>query len=85
MDGGDLLSAKALHLSYRCAGRFAAIRNFQGDGAAADQGHHEPGDDDKLGARILSRLVGLRFFWWLAARKNRYGRASDCDPCLFHA
>src|SRR5947209_10103426 len=73
VDGWHALSAAAVRLSLRGRGRLEAIRNIQADGAAAAQGHHQPGDDRDLARRTFPGLERALVFVELAPRETCAG------------
>ena len=64
---------------YHCDGRSGlhAVGNLQGDGAAAAQGDHQPGDDCDLGAGLVARLARRLVRGALAARQARAGAGDE--------
>ena len=69
VDGGHALSAAAVRLPLRSGSRIEAVRNLQGDGTAAAEGDHQPGDDRDLAGRALPRLGRPLVLSGLAARQ----------------
>jgi uroporphyrinogen decarboxylase len=76
LDGRAALSAAAVRLSLRRRGRQCGIGDLQGDGAAADGGHHDAGDAGVMGARAWpdrrARARGVSR-WLLAHGQGRPG------------
>jgi len=66
---GMLYFAAAVRLSLRRRSWIEAIRNLQGDGTAAAEGDHQPGDDRDLAGGTLPRLGWPLVLGGLAACK----------------
>src|SRR6266851_6313171 len=79
MDGWHALFAAAVRLSLRIRSRIEAVRDVQGDGTAAAEGDHQPGDDRDLALGALPRLgwplvFGRLVTWQASAGCDLVGR-----------
>src|SRR5665213_4091647 len=83
VDGGHALFAATVRLSLRSGDRIEAVRDVQGDGTAAAEGHHQSSDDRDLAGGALPRLVRALVFGWLAARQASAGGTSVRRPRFF--
>src|SRR5215469_5490815 len=82
VDGGHALSAAAVRLSLRGGGWLEAVRDVQGDGAAAFEGDHQPRDDRDLACRALSGLGRPLVYGRLVSREVFAGAVAFGCPRL---
>src|ERR1700733_1131809 len=83
VDGRHALFAAAVRLSLRSSSWIEAIRDVQGDGAAAAEGDHQSGHDRNLVGRALPGLGWSLVFGTLVARQSVAGGTAIGCPRLF--